>query len=83
LSILKWFIPSKVRRVAHPIGYTKRRLTPKPVRMVHYAFHPVGTATSAGTRRLLRKPRKPVYHHGTCTVNHRSRETASRCRRRT
>jgi hypothetical protein len=22
-----------------------------------------------------------VYHHGTCTVNHRSRKAASRCRR--
>lgn len=22
-----------------------------------------------------------VYHHGTCSVNHRSRKTASRCRR--
>jgi hypothetical protein len=22
-----------------------------------------------------------VYHHGTCTVNHRSRQAASRCRR--
>jgi D-serine deaminase-like pyridoxal phosphate-dependent protein len=22
-----------------------------------------------------------VYHHGTCTVNHRSKQAASRCRR--
>jgi hypothetical protein len=22
-----------------------------------------------------------VYHHGTCTVNHRSKKAASRCRR--
>ena len=47
MAILKWFVPRKIRRVAHPVGYARRRLTPKPVRAVGSARHPVGTATSA------------------------------------
>ncbi len=43
----------------HPVGYAKRRMTPKPLRAAYYAKHPVGTTTSALTRRVLygRKPR--------------------------
>lgn len=33
------------------------------------------------TRSVDGKKLVAVYHHGTCTVNHRSRKAASRCRR--
>jgi hypothetical protein len=55
VAIFRWFIPRKVRRVMHPVRSTKRRLTPKPVRKALYTRHPVGTATSAVTRRALRR----------------------------
>jgi hypothetical protein len=48
----------------------------------------LGTALDGITRSLTRNSRSvdgkklvAVYHHGTCTVNHRSRKAASRCRR--
>jgi hypothetical protein len=49
MAIGKWFIPRKVRRVAHPVGYAKRRMTPKPVRKVMQVRHPLGTLSSAAT----------------------------------
>ena len=58
MAIFKWFLPRKVRRVAHPVGYAKRRMTPKPVRSTLYVRHPVGTATSAATRRALQPSRR-------------------------
>lgn len=58
MAILRWFVPRKVRRVVHPVRSTKRRLTPKPVRTVYYARHPIGTATSAVTRRAVRGRRR-------------------------
>jgi hypothetical protein len=57
MAIFRWFVPRKVRRVVHPVRSTRRQLTPKPVRAVHYARHPVGTATSAATTRALRARR--------------------------
>jgi hypothetical protein len=49
---------------------------------------PLRTAVQRFTRTLTRNSRSldgkklvAVYHHGTCTVNHRSRKAASRCRR--
>lgn len=36
---------------------------------------------SRKNRSLSGKKLVAVYHHGTCTVNHRSRKAASRCRR--
>jgi hypothetical protein len=48
----------------------------------------LGTALDRMARSLTRNSRSvdgkklvAVYHHGTCTVNHRSRKAASRCRR--
>jgi len=45
MAIGKWFIPRHVRRVAHPVGYAKRRVTPKPVRTVMQLRHSLGTAS--------------------------------------
>lgn len=54
MAIMKWFVPRKARRVLHPVSYAKRRATPKPVRQAMYLRHPVGTTTSAATRRAIR-----------------------------
>ena len=93
MSFLRGLLPRPARRVMHPVrstaGSIKRRATPKPIRKIQYARHPIGTATTAAgrsTRRALSgrsgsRSRSPVYHHGTCTINHRSPETAAKCRR--
>ena len=58
MSFLRGFLPRPVRRAMHPVrstaGSMKRRATPKPVRKVQYARHPVGTATTALGRRVRR-----------------------------
>ncbi len=48
-----WFLPRNVRRGTHSVGYAKRAVTPKPLRAGYYVRHPVGTTTSAVTRRAL------------------------------
>ena len=46
-------------------------------------MHPVSNAVYGVERSLNTKPRpkhsSPVYHHGTCTVNHRTQEAAAKC----
>ncbi len=50
MSLKRGFLPRPVRRAMHPVrstaGSIKRRATPKPIRKVEYARHPVGTATT-------------------------------------
>ena len=61
MAIFRWFLPRSVRRATHPVGYAKRALTPKPLRAGYYARHPVGTTTSAVTRKAVygRKRKRP------------------------
>jgi len=65
----------------------KRAGTPKPIssrRVVGNVKSPVRVDTNAVERSVLSKPRKlpaPVFRHGTCTVKHRSAETAAKCTR--
>ena len=58
MSFLRGFLPRPVRRAIHPIqssaGSIKRRATPKPIRKLQYARHPVGTATTIMGRRARR-----------------------------
>jgi hypothetical protein len=54
MAIFRHFVPRSVRRVAHPVGHAKRRMTPKAVRQVMYVRHPVGTVTSAATLSVIR-----------------------------
>jgi hypothetical protein len=80
------FIPRGVRRAAHPGRAVKRAVTPKSVKRARRAMHPLSNAVYSFERSLNTKPRRrgpkaPVYRHGACTVNHRSPEAASRCRR--
>jgi hypothetical protein len=81
------FIPRSVRRAAHPGRAVKRAVTPKAVKRARRAIHPVSNAVYGVERSLNTKKRStsrsPVYHHGTCTVNHRSPDTADKCRRTT
>ena len=53
MAVFRWSLPRSVRGATHPVGYVKRRMTPKPLRAGYYVRHPVGTTTSAVTRRAL------------------------------
>ena len=78
-------IPRSVRRAAHPGRAVKRAITPKAVKRARRAMHPVSNAVYGVERSLNTKKktaaRSPVYHHGTCPVNHRTPESAAKCRR--
>ncbi len=58
MSFMRGFLPRPVRRAIHPVrstaGSLKRRATPKPIRKIQYARHPVGTATTALGRAVRR-----------------------------
>ena len=62
MSFLRGFLPRPARRAVHPVrstaGSIKRKATPKPVRKVQYARHPVGTATTRMGRSVRRSLRK-------------------------
>jgi hypothetical protein len=45
------------------------------------ALDRIAKSLTRNSRSVDGKKLVAVYHHGTCTVNHRSRKTASRCRR--
>ena len=78
-------IPRSMSRAVHPGRAVKRAVTPRAIKRASRAMHPLSNAVygverSANTKRRS-KSRSPVYHHGTCTVNHRSQEAAAKCRR--
>jgi hypothetical protein len=54
MSFRRGFLPRSVRRAMHPVrstaGSIKRKATPKPIRKIQYARHPVGTATTRAGR---------------------------------
>jgi hypothetical protein len=80
-------VPRSVRRAVHPGRAVKRAVTPKAVKRASRAMHPMSNA-AYGVERSLNtkkhsKSQSPVYHHGTCTMNHRSPEAAAKCRRTT
>jgi hypothetical protein len=58
MSFRRGLLPRPVRRALHPVrstaGSVKRRATPKPVRAVFYARHPIGTATTRAGRAVRR-----------------------------
>lgn len=61
MSFLRGLLPRPVRRIMHPVrssaGSVKRKATPRSVRKVQYARHPLGTATTSMGRKA-RKRRK-------------------------
>lgn len=88
------FVPRGVRRAVHPVRTVKRAATPKAVKKVTRAMHPLDNAVygversvatslrSGRKRKQRRKGRAPVYRHGTCPVAHRTPEAAAKCRNR-
>jgi hypothetical protein len=58
MSFRRGLLPRSVRRAIHPVrstaGSIKRRATPKPIRTVQYARHPVGAATTKAGRAVRR-----------------------------
>jgi hypothetical protein len=48
---------------------------------VRSALDRLARSLTRNTRSVDGKKLVAVYRHGTCTVNHRSRKAASRCRR--
>lgn len=58
MSFLRGFLPRPVRRAIHPVrstaGSIKRKATPRPIRKVQYARHPIGTVTTRAGRTARR-----------------------------
>lgn len=81
----RMFVPRSVRRAVHPGRAVKRAVTPKPIKQMRRAMHPIDNAVYGMQRSLnTKRPsrvRSAVYRHGTCTVNHRTPEAAAKCRR--
>lgn len=79
-------VPRSVRRAMHPGRAVKRAVTPKAVKRVRRAMHPIDNAvysvqrSAATTIRSGRKRKTRIYYHGNCPVNHRSPEAAAKCR---
>ena len=53
VSVFRHFIPRRARRILHPVR------SPRPVRKVQHARHPIGTLTSSATIRAKRGRRRP------------------------
>jgi hypothetical protein len=58
MSCRRGLLPRSVRFAMHPVRYSvgraTRQLTPRPVRTLQYARHPIGTATTRAGRKLRR-----------------------------
>jgi hypothetical protein len=80
----RMLIPRSVRRATHPVRTVKRAVTPKPVKQIQRAMHPVSNARYSLERALTTAPRarstQPSFTHASCPVHHRTAEAAARCR---
>lgn len=81
----RMLVPRGVRRALHPAGAIKSAATPKIVKKATRALHPVDNAVYGVTRALSTKPKprstSPSFKHGSCPVNHRTAEVATKCRK--
>ena len=69
-------------RAVERISTTKRIKTiGRRTRHLRKALQRITRSLTRNNRGVDGKKLVTVYHHGTCTVNHRSRKAASRCRR--
>jgi D-serine deaminase-like pyridoxal phosphate-dependent protein len=66
------------RPAASRAGTKKGR---RRTRQLRKALQRITRSLTRNYRSVSGKKLVTVYHHGTCTVNHRSRKAASRCRR--
>jgi hypothetical protein len=75
--------PAAASRVTRRGGTTKK--STKRVRggtgYLRTALDRMARSLTRGNRRVDGKKLVAVYHHGTCTVDHRSKKAAARCRR--
>lgn len=82
----RMFVPRSARRAVRPVRTVKRAVTPKPIKKVQRAVHPVDNAVYGLQRSLDTKPRpatgSPRYQHGPCPVNHQTSAAAAKCRNR-
>jgi len=66
----------------HPVRTTKRAVTPKSVKKMQRAMHPLDNAFYGVTRSLNTKPKRrgkaPAYRHGSCSIRHRTAAAACR-----
>jgi hypothetical protein len=79
------FIPRGVPRALHPARTVRRAVTPRSVKQLRRAAHPIDNAAYGVTRSLNTRRRRgagPSYHHGNCPVSHRTQQTAARCKNR-
>ncbi len=81
-------VQRSVRRAVHPGRAVMRAVTPKPIKKARRALHPIDNAVYTMQRSVAtsirsgRKRKARVWRHGNCPINHRSPETAARCRNR-
>jgi hypothetical protein len=69
-------------RAVERIGTTKHiKRVGRRRRHLRKALQRVTRSLTRNSRSVDGKKLVTVYHHGTCTVNHRSRKAASECRR--
>lgn len=85
-------ISRSVRRAMHPGRAVKRAVTPRSVKKLKRAMHPVSNARysmersvstqirSAARSGSKRRTTTAAYRHGSCPVRHRSADAAARCR---
>jgi len=80
----RMLVPRSVRRAANPVRTLRSAVTPKPIKKVRRAMHPVDNAVYGVQRSLNTKPRRgssaPTYTHGGCPTKHRSPEARAKCR---
>ena len=81
-------IPREIRRAVHPVRALKRELTPRAVKSVLRAAHPIDNALYGIERKIFTKKQsgstasqKLTYSHSGCDVAHRTPEAAQNCRR--
>jgi len=66
--LTRMFVPRSVRRAAHPVRTVKRAATPKTVKKLQRAAHPLDSAVYGIERSLNTKPRRaaPARFCKTC-----------------
>jgi hypothetical protein len=73
--------PAARRAVKGAGTSTSMKRVRRGMRRLRKALHGMTRSLNRNNRSVQGKKLVAVYHHGTCTVNHRSRKAASRCRR--
>jgi hypothetical protein len=89
MGLLSRFLGTRGRRRTRPaasraagrVGAAKRIKKSRRSTQLRASVDRITRSLTRNSRSVDGKKLVAVYHHGTCTVNHRSRKSASRCRR--